>query len=170
MSTAVLLAFCLQVHLGAVQLSNTAVVNKIWSLEPYTISWSNVPDYIHPADFHRLAQAISAPSDTVHFMHRYVPQVQVQIRLQQELSRIGSSLKESNLLEAACCACVLDVPYMHALLCTHADLHAPLWLGMSLTVKPKPPVTVLFCAHTQHELGGACQGGLPLGLHAVLEG
>lgn len=61
----------LQVHLGAVQLGNTAVINEIRSLEPYTISWSNVPDYIHPADFHKLAhQAISAPSDTVHFMHR----------------------------------------------------------------------------------------------------
>lgn len=61
-----------QVHLGAVLLDNREAVASIRALAPYTISWSNVPDYMHPADFHRLAQAVSAPSDTVHFMHRCV--------------------------------------------------------------------------------------------------
>jgi hypothetical protein len=54
-----------------VQLGNTSVISSIRSLEPYTISWSNVSDYMHPADFHKLAQAVSAPEDTVHFMHMY---------------------------------------------------------------------------------------------------
>lgn len=63
----------LQVHLGTVQLGNAGVISSIRCLQPYTISWSNVPDYMHPADFHKLAQAVSAPSDTVHFMHRYGP-------------------------------------------------------------------------------------------------
>lgn len=45
-------------------------IAAIRALEPYTISWSNMPDYMAPQDFHRLARAISAPADTVHFMHR----------------------------------------------------------------------------------------------------
>ena len=57
------------------QLGNVGVISSIRSLEPYAISWSNVPDYMHPADFHKLAQAVSAPEDTVHFMHRYRTQI-----------------------------------------------------------------------------------------------
>jgi hypothetical protein len=110
-----------------VQLGNTAVINKIRSLEPYTISWSNVPDYMHPADFHRLAQAISAPSDTVHFMHRLVwhlatvagpGQAAVQCNASPEVLRV------TDREQAACCACGLHVPYMRALLCAHAELQA----------------------------------------------
>lgn len=40
---------------------------------PWTVSWSNVPDYIGPTPeaFHKLARAVSRPGgvDTVHFMH-----------------------------------------------------------------------------------------------------
>jgi hypothetical protein len=61
---------CLQVRLGVVVPGNADVIRSIRSLEPYPVSWSNVPDYIPPADFHQLARAISAPEDTVHFMHR----------------------------------------------------------------------------------------------------
>jgi hypothetical protein len=56
---------------GAVTLSKQAVVASIHALQPYTVSWSNVPDYMTPRDFHKLARAISATEDTVHFMHRY---------------------------------------------------------------------------------------------------
>lgn len=60
----------LQVWLGEVLPSNTSVIASIRSLEPYTISWSNVPDFMPPADFHKLAKAVSAPNETVHYMHR----------------------------------------------------------------------------------------------------
>jgi len=63
--------YYMQVRLGSVWPGSSSIIQSIRSLEPYTISWSNVPDYIHPAAFHKLARAVSAPSDTVHFMHRY---------------------------------------------------------------------------------------------------
>jgi hypothetical protein len=53
-----------------VTLDNQQAISSIRALEPYTVSWSNVPDYMSPRDFHKLARAISAPEDTVHFMHR----------------------------------------------------------------------------------------------------
>lgn len=59
-------------RLGVVAPGKAEVINSIRSLEPYTVSWSNVPDYMPPADFHKLARAISAPADTVHFIHRWV--------------------------------------------------------------------------------------------------
>jgi hypothetical protein len=65
-------AVCLQVRLGVVAPGNADVIRSVRSLEAYTVSWSNVPDYIPPADFHKLARSISAPEDTVHFMHRWV--------------------------------------------------------------------------------------------------
>ncbi len=33
------------------------------------MSWSNVPDYMHPDDFHAVARACSGTAETVHFMH-----------------------------------------------------------------------------------------------------
>jgi hypothetical protein len=59
----------LQVKLAAVEPRARAVQAKIRSLKPHTISWSNVCDYYHPADFHAMAKACSAPEDTVHHLH-----------------------------------------------------------------------------------------------------
>ena len=58
-----------QVCLGTVDPSATATLSAIRDLQPYTISWSNVPDYIATAEFHKMARAVSADEDTVHFMH-----------------------------------------------------------------------------------------------------
>lgn len=65
-----------QVNLAAVQLGwsvpmDVDVMSTIRSLQPATINWSNVPEYMGPANFHKLAQSISAPTGTVHHMHRY---------------------------------------------------------------------------------------------------
>jgi hypothetical protein len=61
----------LQVRLGVVLPGKVDVITSIRSLEPYTISWSNVPDFMPPTDFHKLAKAVSAPNETVHYMHRH---------------------------------------------------------------------------------------------------
>lgn len=58
-----------QVRLGAVEPSAAATVASIRSLKPYSMSWSNVCDYIEPETFHTMARACSAPEQTVHFLH-----------------------------------------------------------------------------------------------------
>lgn len=54
--------------LGTVSLRNSSLIQEIAAMHPYTISWSNVVDYIHPTDFHRVAKRVSGP-DTVHVLH-----------------------------------------------------------------------------------------------------
>jgi hypothetical protein len=60
----------LQVRLAAVEPGDEAVQAEIRSLQPRTISWSNVCDFYLPADFHAMAEACSAPEGgTVHHLH-----------------------------------------------------------------------------------------------------
>ena len=47
--------------------SREDVHKLIASLLPYSMSWSNVLDYIEPSAFHCMARACSAPSGTVHY-------------------------------------------------------------------------------------------------------
>ena len=42
-------------------------VADIWRLSPRTMSWSNVLDYMHPTEFHKLAHACSKGHGTTHF-------------------------------------------------------------------------------------------------------
>ena len=42
------------------------VVEDIAAMRPYTMSWSNICDYVDPRDFHKLARACSS-TDTMHF-------------------------------------------------------------------------------------------------------
>ncbi|GFR47524.1 hypothetical protein Agub_g9242 [Astrephomene gubernaculifera] len=63
-----------QLHLRAVEPGDSATAASISSLLPASISWSNVPDYYHPREFHAMARACSAPCSipappTVHYMH-----------------------------------------------------------------------------------------------------
>ena len=51
-----------------VSYSNTELVKRIKSLNPYTVDWSNVPDYLHRDEFLAIAQEVSG-DDTVHYMH-----------------------------------------------------------------------------------------------------
>ena len=44
-------------------------VPEIAAANPWTMSWSNLPDYINYADFHRIARACSAQGDTIHFAY-----------------------------------------------------------------------------------------------------
>ncbi|KAI9033451.1 hypothetical protein DFJ74DRAFT_701537 [Hyaloraphidium curvatum] len=46
-----------------------AINRRIRSLGPWTMSWSNVCDYMTPADFHRVARECSADEDTVHYTY-----------------------------------------------------------------------------------------------------
>lgn len=50
---------------------NPPVPQAIRSLRPWTMSWSNLPDYLDPRDFHTMARAVSGPGgkDTIHYMH-----------------------------------------------------------------------------------------------------
>ena len=60
----------MQVRLGAVGPGAPSTTTaEIRALSPWTVSWSNVPDYVEPAAFHAMARALSAPADTVHYMH-----------------------------------------------------------------------------------------------------
>eukprot|EP00798_Chlamydomonas_sp_ICE-L_P029351 gene29351-12437_t len=43
---------------------------EIRQLKPWTVSWSNVPDYVDTAAFHRMARQLSGAEDTVHYAHR----------------------------------------------------------------------------------------------------
>eukprot|EP00957_Ditylum_brightwellii_P204271 15338449-Ditylum_brightwellii.AAC.1 len=54
--------------LGVAAGSNHVMIQEIREKKPYIISWSNVIDYIQPAEFHQLAKQISC-EDTVHYLH-----------------------------------------------------------------------------------------------------
>lgn len=43
------------------------IIDEIAELRPWTMSWSNVLDYIRPSSFHTLARACSIHGDTLHF-------------------------------------------------------------------------------------------------------
>lgn len=45
------------------------VVEDIAASKPWTMSWSNVIDYVEHADFHRMARACSVHGDTIHFAY-----------------------------------------------------------------------------------------------------
>jgi hypothetical protein len=70
-----------EVHHGAVEPVSTALPGaqgitaasaledvqvRITALRPFSMSWSNVLDYIEPCAFHTMARACSAPNGTVH--------------------------------------------------------------------------------------------------------
>mmetsp|Transcript_9880 Transcript_9880/g.32190 ORF Transcript_9880/g.32190 Transcript_9880/m.32190 type:complete len:591 (+) Transcript_9880:1804-3576(+) len=55
-----------------VELHHKAVedaVAQIAALHPWTMSWSNILDYVDPRDFHELARACSIAGDTIHFAY-----------------------------------------------------------------------------------------------------
>lgn len=45
----------------------TLAVREIQDLRPWTLSWSNVLDYMAPAKFHALARECSAHGSTIHY-------------------------------------------------------------------------------------------------------
>jgi len=59
----------LVIELRRMKVSGTddASINRIRSLRPSTISWSNVMDYCPPKAFHRMALSCSSPNRTRHF-------------------------------------------------------------------------------------------------------
>eukprot|EP00798_Chlamydomonas_sp_ICE-L_P029353 gene29353-12439_t len=48
---------------------NKNLQEEIRQLKPWTVSWSNVPDYVDTAAFHRMARQLSGAEDTVHYAH-----------------------------------------------------------------------------------------------------
>ncbi|KAF5827763.1 hypothetical protein DUNSADRAFT_18789 [Dunaliella salina] len=60
----------LEVHYGAVDPANPDLLAHIASLKPTSLSWSNVCDYYHPADFHAMARTCSPDgTHTAHMMN-----------------------------------------------------------------------------------------------------
>ena len=53
---------------GFVSRKNSELIAKIKNLNPYTIDWSNIPDYLTREDFLFLAKEMSG-KETVHYMH-----------------------------------------------------------------------------------------------------
>jgi hypothetical protein len=43
------------------------VIDAVAARKPWTMSWSNLPDYVDYADFHNMARRCSVHGDTVHF-------------------------------------------------------------------------------------------------------
>jgi hypothetical protein len=62
-------AITVRLRLAAVTPAVRALHAEIRALAPYTIGWSNDPDYFEPGAFHRMARACSADEDTTHVMH-----------------------------------------------------------------------------------------------------
>ena len=53
---------------GFLSKNNSELIAKIKDLNPYTIDWSNIPDYLTREDFLFLAKEMSG-EETVHYMH-----------------------------------------------------------------------------------------------------
>lgn len=57
----------IELHHSAVARPNIRTLEKIRELNPLSMSWSNVCDYMQPAEFHALASSLSC-SETRHFL------------------------------------------------------------------------------------------------------
>jgi hypothetical protein len=53
---------------GFVSSENRALVQRIKSMKPHLVHWSNVVDYMAPREFHQVARQISGP-ETIHSLH-----------------------------------------------------------------------------------------------------
>ena len=53
---------------GYVSMDNQRLLRKIKSLNPYTVDWSNIPDYFSKEEFLAMAREVSG-ENTVHYMH-----------------------------------------------------------------------------------------------------
>ena len=56
------------IHHQSLSLENHDLLSSISSLNPLSISWSNVCDYFSPKDFHKMARACSS-NETIHFAY-----------------------------------------------------------------------------------------------------
>lgn len=61
-----ILVFTLKV--GFVSIANRELIEEVKEHSPYTISWSNIIDYVEPIEFHTIARQMSGPN-TVHTAH-----------------------------------------------------------------------------------------------------
>lgn len=58
----------LEVYCEELSLSSSVLIKNICKeLQPYSMSWSNVCDYINPKDFHKLARRCSTGNETIHY-------------------------------------------------------------------------------------------------------
>ena len=55
-------------ELGFVSRENSKLIKKIQKMNPYTIDWSNIPDYLTKEDFLAIARKMSG-AKTVHYIH-----------------------------------------------------------------------------------------------------
>eukprot|EP01080_Neovahlkampfia_damariscottae_P004651 gene4651-8224_t len=55
----------LEVHMGFIDINNAQLMKEIKNLNPYTMTWSNVPDYLNPRDFFTIAKKCSS-RETIH--------------------------------------------------------------------------------------------------------
>ena len=53
---------------GFISIENSTLLNKIQTLNPYIIDWSNIPDYLYKEEFFNLAEKMGG-KETIHFMH-----------------------------------------------------------------------------------------------------
>ncbi len=51
-----------------INLKNKSSIEEIKNLKPYTMNWSNLCDYYHPSDFHRMTLLCSV-QDTIHYFY-----------------------------------------------------------------------------------------------------
>ena len=56
----------IDLNLEIVDISRPKILADIAALNPYTMSWSNICDYLKPAEFHAMARQCSG-KDTIHF-------------------------------------------------------------------------------------------------------
>ena len=54
--------------LATISIDSDVLLEEMAATNPFVVSWSNVPDYISPSEFHTIARRISGP-DTVHILH-----------------------------------------------------------------------------------------------------
>jgi hypothetical protein len=59
----------ISVHHKRVTTENPAVLSEIAALKPSSMSWSNVPDYMHPSEFFSMAKACSASEKSIHYLY-----------------------------------------------------------------------------------------------------
>lgn len=57
----------IEFRIGCFDTQRDSVITAIRDLQPWTIFWSNMPDYLPPAQFHEIAQRCSRSEDTIHY-------------------------------------------------------------------------------------------------------
>jgi hypothetical protein len=157
------------VHHATLQAEDTVVIAQIQALQPGTMSWSNISDYMTPLEFHSMAAACGSPQHYLHVMNwfREVKGARVmdystldsegvdcstvaQVKERCMLFRTGLRVLQAGLAERKLSSVLRSPPFTHCMNIVDPMLgaqFAPLWIKAFEQAAPSSTVALVELLH-----------------------